>query len=182
VEEEVKRIGTGHRSESRSRATTGRPAGATYDPRMGNHHEAISWNAPDSDHPGRIAAKRSLAAVADHDVDAWLAVYAPDAVVQDPVGPSMFDPEGQGHHGHDGLRAFWDTVIATVDTYRFTIHDSFANGSTCANVATFTTTVAEGTDVDTDLVTVYTVDDDGLITSMKAYWEPERAMATARKD
>jgi ketosteroid isomerase-like protein len=144
--------------------------------------DAITWNAPDSDHPGRVAARRSLNAVAAKDLDAWLAVYAPDAVVEDPVGPSMFDPEGKGHRGHDGLRAFWETVIATVDAYRFTIHDSFANGNVCANVATFTTTFADGTIVDTDLITVYTVDDDGLITSMRAHWEPERAMATARKE
>jgi len=146
---------------------------------MGN--DAITWNAPDSDHPGRVAARRSLEAVAAGDVDAWLAVYTPDAVVEDPVGPSMFDPEGKGHRGHDALRAFWALAIESVDTFHFTIHDSFANGSTCANVATFTASFADGTIVDTDLVTVYTVDDDGLITSMRAHWEPERAMATARK-
>ena len=28
---------------------------------------------------------------------------------------------------------------------------------------------------------VYTVHDDGRVASMKAYWEPERAMATYRK-
>jgi steroid delta-isomerase len=147
---------------------------------MGNT-EAITWNAPDSDDPVRVAARRSLEAVAAGDVEAWLAVYAPDAVVEDPVGPSMFDPEGKGHRGHDALRAFWDMVIAGVDSFHFTIHDSFANGNTCANVATFTATFADGTIVDTDLITVYLVDDDGLITSMRAHWEPERAMATARK-
>ena len=141
----------------------------------------LTWNAPDSDHPGRVAARRSLAAVAAGDVDAWLAVYTPDAVVQDPVGPSMFDPEGNGHQGHEALRAFWAMAIASVDRFHFTIHDSFANGDTCANVATFTATFADGTVVDTDLVTVYTVNDDGLITSMRAHWEPDRAMATARK-
>ena len=143
--------------------------------------EAITWNAPDDDHPARTASMRSYSAVAKGDLAEWLTVYAEDAVLEDPVGPSMFDPEGKGHRGHDGLRSFWDTVIATVDTYRFTIHDSFANGNTCANVATFTTTFADGTIVDTDLITVYTVDDAGLITSMRAHWEPERAMATARK-
>lgn len=142
----------------------------------------LTWNAPDSDHPGRVAARRSLAAVAAGDIDAWLAVYTPDAVVEDPVGPSMFDPEGTGHRGHDALRAFWHTAIASVDSFHFTIHDSFANGDTCANVATFTTRFADGTVIDTDLITVYTVNDAGLITSMRAHWEPERSMATARKE
>lgn len=142
----------------------------------------ITWNAPDSEHPGRVACRRSLAAVAAGDRDAWLAAYADDAVVEDPVGPSMFDPEGLGHRGHDALRAFWDAAIASVDRFHFTIHDSFVNGDSCANVATFTTTFADGTVIDTDLVTVYTVDENGLITSMRAHWEPQRAMATARKE
>jgi hypothetical protein len=29
-----------------------------------------------------------------------------------------------------------------------------------------------------DCVVIYTVDEDGLITSIRAHWEPERAMAT----
>jgi steroid delta-isomerase len=29
-----------------------------------------------------------------------------------------------------------------------------------------------------DCVVVYTVDDSGLITSIRGYWEPDRAMAT----
>jgi steroid Delta-isomerase len=31
-------------------------------------------------------------------------------------------------------------------------------------------------------VMVYTVDDEGRVASMRAFWEPERAMATARKE
>jgi hypothetical protein len=29
---------------------------------------------------------------------------------------------------------------------------------------------------------VYRVDDDGRVASMRAYWEPDRAMATYRKE
>jgi len=31
--------------------------------------------------------------------DEWLALFAEDAVVEDPVGPSHFSPDGTGHHG-----------------------------------------------------------------------------------
>ena len=49
-------------------------------------------------------------------------------------------------------------------------------------MATFTTTLEDGTTIDTDLVAVYEITEDGTqIKSMKAYWEPDRAMATARK-
>jgi ketosteroid isomerase-like protein len=143
--------------------------------------DAITWNAPDAEHPARAASQRSYAAVARGDLEEWLTVYAEDAVLEDPVGPSMFDPEGNGHHGHAGLRAFWELAIAPIETFRFLIHDSHANGNTCANVGTITTTFADGGEVDTDLVMVYTVGEDGRVTSMRAHWEPERAMGTYRR-
>lgn len=143
--------------------------------------DAIEWNAPTGEHPARTASLRSYSAVCRGDVDAWLTAYAVDAVLEDPVGPSMFDPEGLGHHGHAGIRAFWDLAIAPIAAFRFVIHDSHANGRTCANVGTITTTFADGGVAHTDLVMVYTVGDDGLITSMRAFWEPDRVMATYRK-
>jgi ketosteroid isomerase-like protein len=143
--------------------------------------ESVIWNAPDGEHPARRASQRSYAAVARGDLEEWLEVYAEDAVIEDPVGPSMFDPEGSGHHGHEGIRAFWEIAIAPIESFRFVIHDSHANGRTCANVGTITTTFPDGGTVDTDLVMVYTVRDDGRVASMRAYWEPDRAMATYRK-
>ena len=71
-------------------------------------------------------------------------MYAEDAVLEDPVGPSMFDPEGNGHHGHEGIRAFWELAIAPIESFRFHIHDSHANGDTCANVGTITTRFPDG--------------------------------------
>ena len=88
-------------------------------------------------------------------------MYAEDAVIEDPVGPSMFDPDGDGHRGHAGIRAFWKLAIEPIDSFRFVIHDSHANGNTCANVGTITTTFPDGGMVDTDLVMVYTVDEAG---------------------
>ncbi|SRR6266508_2883287 len=142
----------------------------------------IIWTAPNGDHPARRASQRSYAAVGTGVLEEWLKVYAEDAVIEDPVGPSWFDPEGKGHHGHEGISAFWDKAIAPIERFTFHIHDSHANGSTCANVGTITTRFADGTVVDTDLVMVYTVNEDGLVQSMRAYWEPDRAMATARKE
>ena len=143
--------------------------------------DALTWTAPDGDHPARRASQRSAATVARGVKEDWLALFAPDAVVEDPVGPSMFDPEGKGHHGHDGIRAFWEQAISPITSFHFLITDSHANGNTCANIGTITTTFADGGVVDTDLVMVYTVHDDGRVASMRAYWEPERAMATYRK-
>ncbi|GHF62415.1 ketosteroid isomerase [Amycolatopsis bartoniae] len=113
--------------------------------------------------------------------DEWLALFAPDAVVEDPVGPSMFDEEGRGHHGHDGIAAFWDLTIAKVERFEFVIRDSFAAGDEVANYGTITTFLPGGYRVDTDGVFVYRVNASGLVTSMRAFWETERAMATARQ-
>jgi steroid delta-isomerase len=140
--------------------------------------DAIIWNAPSDPHPARTASQRSYSAVAKGDVDEWLTVYAEDAVLEDPVGPSMFDPEGKGHHGHEGISAFWKLAIEPIETFEFTINDSFANGNTCANIGRIKTSFADGSHTTTDLIMVYVVNDDGRVASMKAYWEPERTMAS----
>lgn len=141
--------------------------------------DAITWTAPEGDHPARRASRLSAATVARGVKEDWLALFAPDAVVEDPVGPSVFDPEGKGHRGHEGIAAFWDLAIASVQRFHFTITDSFANGDSCANVGTISTTLEDGTRVDTEGVFVYRVDEAGLITSIRAHWELDRAMATA---
>jgi ketosteroid isomerase-like protein len=142
--------------------------------------DAIRWNAPDEPHPARAASQRSYSAVAKGDLEEWLTVYAPDAVIEDPVGPSMFDPDGRGHHGHAGIRAFWEQAIAPIAAFEFEIDDSFANpgSNTCANIGRIRTSFADGSHTTTDLVMVYVVDEEGRVASMRAYWEPERTMAT----
>ena len=65
--------------------------------------------------------------MAKGDLAEWLTVYAEDCVLEDPVGPSMFDPEGKGHHGHEGISAFWEQAIEPIDTFEFAINESFAN-------------------------------------------------------
>lgn len=142
--------------------------------------DAITWTAPNDDHPARAASQRSYSAVAKGDLAEWLTVYAEDAVLEDPVGPSMFDPEGQGHRGHAGITAFWNLAIAPIETFEFEIYDSFANpgSNTCANIGRIRTAFPDGSYTITELIMVYIVDDEGRVTSMKAYWEPDRTMAT----
>ncbi|MBB4689482.1 nuclear transport factor 2 family protein [Amycolatopsis jiangsuensis] len=141
----------------------------------------VSWDTGVQQPPARVAAYASMTAVTAGDKDAWIALFAPDAVVEDPVGPSMFDEQGKGHHGHEGIAAFWDLTIANVERFKFVIRDSFAAGSEVANVGTITTFLPGGYRVDTDGVFVYRVNEAGLVTSMRAFWETERAMATARQ-
>ena len=142
--------------------------------------DAIVWNAANDPHPARTASQRSYSAVARGDLAEWLTVYAEDAVLEDPVGPSMFDEEGKGHHGHTGITAFWNLAIAPIDKFEFTITDSFANpgSNTCANIGSIKTSFADGSYTTTDLIMVYVVHDDGRVASMKAFWEPARTLAS----
>jgi ketosteroid isomerase-like protein len=147
--------------------------------------EYVSWEAPDGDHPARRLSQRSYDAVSRKAKEEWLELFADDAVLEDPVGPSFFDPEGDGHRGKAAIAAFWDMAIAPVKEFRFTIRDSFAGGNACANVGTFSTVLEDGTLAATDLIATYLISDPDAgppkITSMRAHWEVERTMATVRK-
>jgi ketosteroid isomerase-like protein len=124
-------------------------------------------------HPARDAARASMRAVEAGDREGWLALFAVDACVEDPIGPSAFDPTGAGHRGPEAIAAFYDTVIAS-GRIEFSIRESYAGGSECANVGTITTTLPDGTRALVDGVYTYRVDADGRIVALRAYWEPAR--------
>jgi ketosteroid isomerase-like protein len=139
---------------------------------------SLQWTATTDDHPARIAARRSMEAAARKDKDGWLSLYADDALVEDPVGPSPFDPEGVGHRGHERLAAFWDGTIATTERLDFEITDSFAAGDEVANIGSIVATLPGGLQMRTEGIYVYRVGKDGRITSLRTFWEFDRAMGT----
>nr|WP_220139504.1 nuclear transport factor 2 family protein [Nocardia sp. GTS18] len=122
----------------------------------------------------------SQAAVRAKDRAAWIALFAEDGIVEDPVGPSGFDPEGVGHRGHAAIGAFWDKAIANTDSIEFLFEDSFACGNEIAFTGLIRTTMA-GYLIDAEGVFTYKVDADGKIAALRAFWEVDRAMATSRK-
>lgn len=132
------------------------------------------------DHPAHVAGQRSRDAVAARDKEAWLSVFADDAIVEDPIGPSPFDPEGTGHRGRDAIAAFWDKAIAATDKIEFNFVDTFACGNEEANVGSIVTTMA-GHQITTEGVFTYRVNDDGKLMALRAFWELERSAKTARK-
>ena len=141
----------------------------------------VCWDREAEQPAARAAALASMDAVSQGAKEQWLALFDPDAIVEDPVGTSGFDPDGKGHRGRDAISAFWDTTIANVERFEFVIRDSHAAGDEVANVGTITTYLPGGYRVDTDGVFVYRVGESGLILSMRAFWETERAFATARQ-
>jgi len=124
-------------------------------------------------HPARDASLRSMNAVEAGDREAWLAIFTPDAVVQDPIGVSALDPTGLGHHGPEAIAAFYDTVIGP-NQVRFTIRESWEADNEVANVGRISTTMADGLVVHTDGVFTYRVDKTGAVTALRAYWSVDR--------
>lgn len=131
-------------------------------------------------HPARAAGHASQAAVRAKDKQAWLDLFADDGWVEDPIGPSGFDPEGKGHHGRDAIAAFWDMAIAGTESIEFLFDDSFACGDEIAFTGRIRTTMA-GMRIDAEGVFTYRVNSAGKIQALRAYWEVDRAVATATK-
>jgi steroid Delta-isomerase len=117
--------------------------------------------------------RASMAAVEAGDRQAWLDLFAEDAVVQDPVGPSPFDPGGEGHRGIGAIAAFYDNVIAANQSVTFTIHQSFLCGDEAANVGVIRIEFPDGGAVEVDGVYIYRRSPDGRIASLRAFWEPD---------
>lgn len=122
------------------------------------------------DLPPRRVAIASMRAIESGDRAGWLALFAADAFVADPIGPSPLDPSGAGHRGIEAIGAFYDSVISLAQV-RFVIRESYVAGSECANVGTITSTFPDGTAGIVDGVYTYRLDDDGLIASLRAFWE-----------
>ena len=126
------------------------------------------------------AASKSFECVTNKDKESWLDLFSDDAVIQDPVGVSPLDPTGQGHRGKDAISNFWDTIIAPGNA-SFTIKSSHPAGDECANFAEVINQMPGGIEIKTDMVVVYTANDDGKVTSLKAYWEFEKVQEELEK-
>ncbi|MEV0299006.1 nuclear transport factor 2 family protein [Nocardia sp. NPDC050710] len=131
-----------------------------------------------TEHPARAAGLASQAAVRARDKDAWVALFATDGIVEDPIGPSGFDPEGKGHRGTEAIAAFWDMAIAKTESIEFLFNDSFACGKEVAFTGTIRSHIG-GHRIDAEGVFTYKVDDTGKIAALRAFWEVDRAMGTA---
>ncbi len=131
-----------------------------------------------STHPARAMSQRSMDAVGAKDREGWLALWAEDGWVEDPIGVSFLDPTGLGHHGPEGRARFWDNAIASTESIRFELHESFACGNEVANVATIHLTLPGGTTSRCEGVFAYRLDDSGKLLSLRAFWELDRMMAT----
>lgn len=122
----------------------------------------------------RQLGEASMAAVEAGDREAWLALFTDDAVVEDPIGPSPFDPEGTGHRGREAIAAFYDSVIGVNESIRFSIRQSFLCGDEAANVGTIRINFSGGGAVEVDGIYCYRVAADGRLGGIRAFWEADQ--------
>ena len=119
----------------------------------------------------RELARRSQAAAGVKDRETWLGLFADDAVVEDPVGPSLLDPTGKGHRGADAIAAFYDTVIGRVDRLAFEIERSYLCGDEIADVGAIHMDLPGGSTAVVRGVFTYRSDGLGKIAALRAFWE-----------
>lgn len=102
----------------------------------------------------------------------WLDLFAEDAIVQDPIGKSPLDPDGNGHKGKDAIEKFYDTVIAN-GNIEFNILESIPCADECANFAEIKNIVGDET-IETKMIVIYRVNSDDKIVSLRAFWDYQK--------
>jgi steroid delta-isomerase len=123
----------------------------------------------------RDLARRSQAAVQAKDRQAWLDLFAADAVVADPIGPSPLDPDGAGHRGLAAIAAFYDAVIAPNERISFQIERSYLCGDEVADVGIIRTLPGGRHEVVVRGVYTYRADGAGKLAALRAFWEFDAA-------
>jgi ketosteroid isomerase-like protein len=111
-------------------------------------------------------AETSLRLTKEQDRDGWLALFAPDALVEDPVG-------GKAHQGTAAITEFVDFTISTVESFDYEIERAYSCGNEVAMVIHFAI-VAAGTNLDMDVVNIYVTDGSGKLTSLRSFWDGSR--------
>jgi steroid Delta-isomerase len=120
----------------------------------------------------RRACERYADLLTARDADGIAALYAEDATVEDPAGSAPLV-------GREVIRDFYRGAIERVQpTVVVTgpvrvLADGRAGAAPLQSRGT-----RDGRAVTLDIIDVFTFDDGGLITSMRAYWGPENVTAT----
>ncbi|AKN16071.1 ketosteroid isomerase family protein [Mycobacterium haemophilum] len=121
--------------------------------------------------PALTASQSSWRCVQAHDRAGWLALMADDVVVEDPIGKSVTNPDGTGVRGKEAVGAFYDTNIAA-NQLTITCEETFPSSSPTeiAHILVLHSKFEGGFTSTVRGVFTYRVNDAGLITNMRGYW------------
>jgi steroid delta-isomerase len=114
--------------------------------------------------PVVIASESSWRCVQAGDKAGWLALMADGIVIEDPIGDAVTNPGGGGVRGKDAVAAFFDTNIGP-NQLTVTREETFPSSSPSeiAYIPNGFTATVRG-------VFTYKVNDAGLITNLRGYW------------
>lgn len=110
-------------------------------------------------------------------------MFAQDGIIEDPIGPSLLDPQGHGHSTPEAREAFYDNNIANSEI-EYILHDSYTSHNECANIVTLNVTISMDSKKffqQVNGVFTYSVDDAGKLTALRGFWEIDEGMATFRE-
>ncbi len=124
--------------------------------------------------PALAASHSSWRCVQARDREGWLALMADDIVIEDPIGKSITNPDGNGIHGKDAVAAFFDSNIAA-NRLTITCEETFPSSSPheIAHILVLDSRFDNGVTSSVRGVFTYRVNDDGLITNLRGYWNLE---------
>jgi steroid delta-isomerase len=121
--------------------------------------------------PAMTASQNSWQCVQTHDKEGWLALMADDVVIEDPIGPSITNPDGNGVRGKQAAAAFYDSNIAA-NNLRITCEETFPSSSPneIAHILVLRSRFDNGVTSTVRGIFTYRVDDGGLLTNLRGYW------------
>lgn len=124
--------------------------------------------------PAMAASRASWRCVQTHDRAGWLALMADDVVIEDPIGPSVTNPDGHGIRGKEAVAAFYDANIAA-NTLTVTCEETFPSSSPneVAHILVLRSRFEGGFTSAVRGVFCYRVNDDGKISNLRGYWNLE---------
>ncbi len=124
--------------------------------------------------PALRASHASWRCVQTHDREGWLGLMADDIVIEDPIGTSITNPDGLGVRGKEAAAVFYDTNIAN-NTLTVTCEETFPSSSPneVAHILVLRSRFEGGVTSAVRGVFCYRVNDDGLITNLRGYWNLE---------
>lgn len=123
-------------------------------------------------------SKKSMETTEAKDRDGWLALFADDAVVEDPVGPSFISPDGTGQRGKQAITAFYDNVISQSESIKFTIRQTIECGDEVANIGEIKITLPGNQVGIVPIANIYKVNADGKLASLRSFWEQDKLTFT----
>lgn len=112
----------------------------------------------------------SLSAVKAGDRAGWLALFEDDAVVQDPVGVSDWEPTGKGHCGVEAIGRFYDMFSGFQQGLDFEIHHLAPRGNEAACFVTLHITMKDGVTHSSRAINIYKASENGKIQSLRSFW------------